>query len=96
MNNLRQLAVQSETPGVLGEGNALNTALEAVIKDIEDNVEVHIIAGHNASQSAVDQTILAVESASNNAADQKDTADKADEAWFQCVGVEQTKKVAIE
>jgi len=96
MNNLRQLAVHSETPGVLGEGNALNTALEAVILDIEQNVETTIIAGHNAAQVAVDTTILAVETASNTAAGQKVTANAADLEWYQCVGVEKTKWVNIE
>jgi len=93
LNSLRALAVQGITPGATA---SLNEALTKLIGEIEAKVESKIKAGHQDTQVAIDQKIGDLTSATSQAVDEKNTADKMDGAWFNCVSEEKAKRVAIE
>jgi len=91
--NLKLLASQRVTPGAK---DSLNEILLKVLNDIDENVQSKIKSGHTDTQSAINQRIADLRSATTQAVDRKGDADAADNTWYNCVRAERGAKVAIE
>lgn len=91
LDNIRMLA--AATPG---QTEALNDALTQVILDIEEKVDVKIKAGFAESQAAAVTAINDLDAETVKALAEKALATQADEAWFQCIDVEKSKRVEVE
>jgi len=90
---IKAIANQHITPGAT---ESLNEALTTVIAEIQRDVEPKIKAGHASTQAEIDKRINALNAATAQAVQGKETADAADRTWFECVQEEKAMREAIE
>merc|ERR1719384_2946221 len=74
----------------------LRAALSSAVTDLEQNVETKIKAGFASTQTAIDQSMVALTSSTATAVANKKTADDADATWISCVTDEKADLVAVE
>jgi len=74
----------------------LNAALEDVIVEIEENLQVQIIASRDATQAEINKRIEDLINANTNLLNHKETADAADDEWMKCVNNEKGMAKDIE
>jgi len=88
-----QKAIAGLTPGAK---RAMDAALQAVITDIETNVETLIRQQHVATQGALDSALQALSTATDVALGAKTLADSADSAFVTCIETEKGRLAAVE
>jgi len=88
-----QKAMAGITPGAKP---AMNAALEAVITDIEANVETMIREQHTSTQGALNTALQALSTATDTALEAKTLADSADNAFVACIETEKSRLAAVE
>jgi len=89
MGKLRELARVAKTPGV-------SEVFSSTVDKLTADVETKIKEGHSNTQVAIDNAVKALEGATTNAVTLKQTADSADQTWFNCVRVEKSMLEAVE
>jgi hypothetical protein len=89
MSNLRELARAAATPGV-------NEVFSSTVDTLSADVETKIKEAHSNTQVAINNAVIALEDATKNALALKDTADTADQTWFNCVRVEKSMLESVE
>jgi len=89
MSNLRELARVAATPGV-------NEVFSSTVDKLSADVETKIKESHSNTQVAINNAVIALEDATKNALALKDTADAADQTWFNCVRVEKSMLESVE
>jgi len=91
IDTIRMLA--GNTPDAIAN---LNEALTQVIHDITTNVDSMIIAGFNATQAAIDNSVSDLEGTTTTAGGLKGAANTADETWLSCITAEKGLNEDIE
>merc|ERR1719210_1685242 len=89
MGNLRELARVAATPGV-------NEVFSSTVDKLSADVDTKIKEAHSNTQVAIDNAVSALEGATQNALAFKETADAADQTWFNCVRVEKSMLESVE
>merc|ERR1719210_3254272 len=89
MSNLRELAHVAATPGV-------TEVFSSTVDKLDADVQTKIKEAHSNTQVAINNAVSALEDATKNALALKQTADAADQTWFNCVRVEKSMLEAVE
>merc|ERR1719210_1494361 len=89
MGNLRELARIAKTPGV---SDVFSSTADKLTREVETKIK----DGHARTQTAIDDAVKALGDATTNAMSLKQTADAADQTWFNCVRVEKSMLESVE
>lgn len=88
-----QLAEDEVTPG---STDALNKALDGVIKQIGERVDKKIIQDHKETNAEIGRRVGKLVSKTTDSVNRMEEAKTSDQTWVDCVGVEKEKMVQSE
>merc|ERR1719343_1679391 len=81
------------TPGLQAK---YDEALQRAANDIRDISQELIRDAHQSTQGVIDQTVNALDAATQEAVSAKDRADDSDKQWVECIGGEKELRVEVE